>query len=215
MKKLFKQISISMLALVATSTVSIAQSFEGTIEFKKQTTFDTTDYVYYVKGDQVRIDEIGSSSGKVEGTFLINLKSGKMTTLSHDRKLFMDKEATPAAKTKGAPIVSKTKNTKTIQGYKCTEYLVKNEEEGTEINYWLAAGKFDFFNSLLNILNRKDKFSVYYQQIQGTEGMFPFLAVQSSEGKEKGRMEATKIEKKTLVASTFEIPAGYKEFKKE
>lgn len=36
---------------------SFSQSFEGSITFKRITFKDTTDYIYSVKGDMVRIDE--------------------------------------------------------------------------------------------------------------------------------------------------------------
>ena len=73
MKKYILQfISIVVLGIAFTPIVN-AQSFEGTIEFKKETPMDTTNYVYYIKGYLVRIDEIGSKSHKSEGTFLIDM----------------------------------------------------------------------------------------------------------------------------------------------
>ena len=80
MKKLF----LSALFGFAGMLVVSAQSFEGTIAFKKQTPTDTVSYMYYVKGDKVRLDEIGSKSKKVEGSFLIDLKTNSMVSLSHD-----------------------------------------------------------------------------------------------------------------------------------
>ena len=206
--------SLILLTIIGfASLAATAQSFEGTIEFKKKTTADTTKYIYYVKGDKIRIDEIGAKSGKPEGTFLVDTKESKMISLSHERKIFMDKSQGAPPIINGKPAVSKTKNTKTIQGYKCTEYVVKNTEENTKISYWVASDKFDFFPRLLKLLNRKDKFSTYYQQLNDVDGMFPFLAVESPmDGKEKGRLEVTKIEKKPMEASLFEIPKDYKKF---
>ena len=54
-----KNLFLSSFFLVL-STAIFAQAFEGVIEFKKLTTTDTINYVYYVKGAKVRIDEIGS-----------------------------------------------------------------------------------------------------------------------------------------------------------
>lgn len=212
MNKLIKVIATAL--PVFASAILNAQSFEGTIEFKKQTTFDTTTYIYYVKGDKVRIDEIGSATGKIEGTFLVDLKSQKMTSLSHERKIYMDKEKNASPVVNGQVAVEKTKNAKTVHEYKCTEYIAKNATENTEVSYWVAPGKFDFFPKLLNVLNRKDKFATYYQKLTGVEGMFPFVAIEKSGGVEKGRLEVTKIEKKVLNDSMFNIPADYKKFEK-
>jgi hypothetical protein len=207
-----------ILTLCVAASCSIngfTQSFEGTIEFKQQTTLDTQSYIYYIKGDKVRIDNI-SKVRKVEGSFIIDLKDNKMIFLSHERKLWGEQQSPMAATVNGKPEVTKTKNTKTIQGFKCTEYVVKNKDENTQISFWIASGKFDFFDRLLKVLNRKDKPAVYYQQITGLpDGDFPFLAVESPmDGKERGRLEVTKIDKKVIDAKMFEIPAGYLKFEK-
>ncbi|MFI5222507.1 MAG: hypothetical protein ACHQK8_09290, partial [Bacteroidia bacterium] len=86
MKKLF---STALFVFAGMLFVS-AQSFEGVIEFKKQTATDTVNYIYYVKGDKVRLDEIGSKSKKVEGSFIIDLKTHSMVSLSHERKLYIE-----------------------------------------------------------------------------------------------------------------------------
>src|SRR6266576_1272713 len=125
MKKLFITALFGFAGLLSVS----AQSFEGTIEFKKQTATDTVSYVYYVKGDKIRLDEIGSKSKKVEGSFLIDLKTNSMTSLSHDRKLYIEQASGAPAAMTGKAEVKKTGNVKTIQGVKCNEYVVKNADE--------------------------------------------------------------------------------------
>ncbi len=209
MKKIFSLILLSVFALGA------AAQFEGTIEFRKKTAFDTINYTYYVKGDKVRIDETNGKTGKVEGTFLIDLKAGTMTSLSHERKMFIEQKPPAPTKPSGETKVEKTKNTKTILGYKCVEYKVTNATENTIISHWVASGKFNFFVKMMNVLNRKDKFSTYYQQIKGTEGMFPFYSTMSAmDGKPTEFMEVTKITKSVVDAAKFTIPAGYTKFDK-
>lgn len=212
--KTFTRFFATVIAVISFASFASAQSFEGVIEFKKQSSTDTVTYVYYVKGNKVRLDEIGSKSRKVEGTFLVDLKDKKMVSLSHDRKLYMDKATTAPAKVIGKPEVTKTKNTRTINGYKAQEYIVKNKDENTQISYWVAtSGKFDFFDPFLKLINQKQKFSTYYQLITGVSGGFPLLAIEKSmDNVEKGRLEVTKIEKKALDASLFEVPKGYLKF---
>ena len=209
MKKIFSLIILSFFTLGA-----FAQ-FEGTIEFKKKTAFDTIHYVYYIKGDKVRIDEVNGKTGKVEGTFLVDLKAATMISLSHERKMYLEQKPPAPTKPAGETKAEKTKATKTILGAKCTEYKVTNTTENTIVTYWLSSGKYTFFSKMLNVLNRKDKFSTYFQQIKGVEGTFPFLATMSAlDGKVTESMEVTKVEKKAIDAGKFAIPAGYTKFDK-
>jgi hypothetical protein len=213
-KSLLKLVSV-VVVITAFSFTTLAQSFEGVIEFKKATTTDTTNYIYYVKGDNVRIDEIGAKSHKVEGSFLVDMEAKTMKSLNHERKLFMEQGNASAPVIKGTCKVKKGQNVKNLQGFKCTETVVTNNEEGTIITYWLADGKFNFFEKLLRQLNRKDKSSVYFLQIPDTKGLFPMLSIQTDiNGKEMGRLEVTKITKKEVEASKFEIPKGYNKFEK-
>ncbi|MFL5765649.1 MAG: DUF4412 domain-containing protein [Bacteroidia bacterium] len=213
-KKSFSKILAVVTVMLAFSFTAAAQ-FEGVIEFKKASTTDTTNYVYYVKGNQVRIDEIGSKSHKIEGSFLVDLDAKTMKFLNHDRKLYGD-QATPAAPIiKGTCSVKKGQNVKNLQGYKCLEYIVTNSDEGTTITYYLADGKFTFFEKLLRQLNRKEKSSVYFLQIADAKNMFPMLSIETdASGKEKGRLEVTKITKKEVDPAMFEIPKGYNKFEK-
>lgn len=215
MKKSALKILTVAVVLIAFSLSASAQAFEGTIEFKKITASDTVNYVYTVKGNMVRIDEIGSKSHKVEGTFLIDMDAKTMKSLNHERKLYMDQPTPAAPVIKGTCTVKKGQNVKNIQGYKCVEYIVTNNEENTQITYWLADGKFTFFEKLLRQLNRKDKSSVYFLQIPDIKNMFPMLSVQSDiNGKVNTTLEVTKITKKEIDPSIFEMPKGYNKFEK-
>ena len=211
MKKLLLSIVITSIALVTS-----AQSFEGAIEFKKQTPTDTIQYIYYVKNDKIRLDEVGSKSKKVQGSFLLDLTNNTIVSLSHERKLYIEQASSPAEPVQGKVEVNKTNTTKTILGEKCSEYVVKNNEQKTQVTYWLASGKYDFFLKMLKLMNRKDKPSVYFQQIKNTDGMFPFLSSQINleTGKEEVKMEVTKVEKKSIPKSMFEIPKDYIKFQK-
>jgi hypothetical protein len=215
MKKSILKFGSVLVVLLTLSFAGAAQSFEGTIEFKKATTTDTTNYVYYVKGNQVRIDEIGAKSRKVEGTFLIDMDAKTTKSLSHARKLYMDQPTPATPVIKGTCTVKKGQNVKNLQGYKCVEYVVTNNEEGTVITYYVADGKFTFFEKLLRQLNRKEKSSTYYLQLPDIKNSFPMLSIQTDlGGKETGRLEVTKITKKEVDPSMFDLPKGYNKFEK-
>ncbi len=215
MKKAILRIVPGAMMIAMFSLTALSQSFEGVIEFKKGTATDTTSYVYYVKENLVRVDEIGGRSKKVEGSFLVNLEAKTMKSLNHERKLYMDQPTPSEPVIKGTCTVTKGQNVKNLQGYKCVEYIVTNNTEGTIITYWLADGKFGFFDKLLHQLNRKDKASVYFLQIPDTKNMFPMLSVQTDlRGKETGRLEVNKITKKVVDKTVYDIPKGYNKFEK-
>lgn len=191
------------------------QSFQGVIEFTKATLMDTTGYIYYVKNDMVRIEEIGSDK-KVAGVFLVNTKTGKAKALSPERQLYMDQGPviTQLSKMKNAEII-KGKSTKTIAGYKCKEFIVKNKDQNTQITYYLVKDNFQFFEGLLIALNRKDKFSTYYQHLPDLENTFPFHAIEADlNGKQRSSLLVTNITKKDLEDHLFEVPKEYKKFEK-
>ncbi len=215
MKKSISKIISGFTLLLAFATVSKAQTFEGVIEFKKQTITDTTSYVYYVKDNQVRIDEIGTKSHKIEGSFIVDTENKTMKSLNHERKLYMDKATPSAPVISGTCEVTKGKEVKNIQGMKCSQYIVKNTTENTQITYWITDGKYAFFEKLLRQLNRKDKSSVYFLQIKDIKNCFPMLSIQTDiSGKQTGSLEVTKITKKEVDESLFEIPKGYNKFEK-
>ena len=180
------------------------------------TTTDTTRYIYYVKGDNVRIDEIGSRSNKVEGTFLLDLNAATMISLSHDRKLYMDQKPGNPVNIGGKPEVLNTKATKTVLGVKCKELVVNNKDENTTVKYYIGGSKFGFFVKMLKLMNRKDKPASYFMLVQKEAGDgFPYMSIQTDNtGKETGRLEVLKMEKKTIDQAMFAIPKDYHKFEK-
>lgn len=199
-------------ALLFASAAASAQSFEGLIEFRKITPFDTTNYKYFVKGNNVRIEEVGSR-GKVTGVMLVDLGSKKVTALNMDRKLFMDVENKPAAVT-GKPEINKKGGSKKVAGIDCKVWTVKNPSENTEITYSVAPGKYDFFVPLLKTLNRKDKSASYFLQIPDNGSVFPAEAIEKSGNEVKMSLVTSKIEKKPVDATLFQVPKDFQKYQK-
>jgi len=211
MKKVYFVISI----LTFISSATFGQSFEGTIDFTQVNGTDTSLYKYYVKGNNVRVDNFDTRTKNNEGTFLIDLSTKKLTALSPVRKIYFDQPSGTPIKATGTPKVTKTSNVKKINGYSCTEYDVTDAEEGLKISYWMASGHFEFFVGMLQILNRKDKYSEYFLEIPNTQGMFPMFSEQwDLQGNKKGSMKAHGVTKAPQSDEVFKIPPGYKEFKK-
>jgi hypothetical protein len=191
-----------------------AQSFEGLIEFKKQTGPEVLNYTYYVKGDKVKIDEFTPGTRTVSGSFIVDTKTGSMIFLSPERKLWGTREQKGSPVAPAGAVASTTKTSKELFGYKCTEQVVKNEADSTQISYWVASGKFNFFLPMMKLINRQEKLSTYYFALNPKEGAMPLLAIEKDlSGKEKARLEVTRLETKPLSDALFEIPKDYTEVK--
>lgn len=207
-----------LVASLSLSVMAVAQSYEGSIEFKMETTKDTTTNIYYVKGNDVKLDQIGRKSGKVEGSFVFNLATNEIRFVNPVRKVWGEHKSETAPMIKGTCVSSKGTNTKMVQGQKCTEYIVKNTEENTQITYWIAPGKYDFFMPLVKAWNRKDKQSIYFNQIKDLpKGSMPLLSEekQISDGKLISKLEVSKMTKGGVDPSKLAIPADYKKFEQK
>lgn len=207
-----------LVASLTLSVAAVAQSFEGTIEFKMETNKDTTTNIYYVKGNDVKLDQIGRKSGKVEGSFVFNLATKEIKFVNPVRKVWGEHKSETAPTIKGTCVSSKGTNTKMVQGQKCAEYVVKNTEENTQITYWISSGKYDFFAPLVKAWNRKDKQSIYFNQIKDLpKGSMPLLSEekQISDNKLVSKLEVSKMTKSKIEASKLAIPADYKKFEQK
>ncbi len=202
-------------ALVLTCTdYAVAQRFEGEIGFTKTIGPVTADYVYYVKEDMIRVEEL-DETGTIQGIMIVNTAENSVVALSPERKMYID--VPNRRKVKESDIeVNQTGNKQTINGYECFEWVVDSNEDGRKVSYWVAQDDFDFFIPMLKTLNRKDKMALYYINLPDANGSFPMRGREvKSDGVELTKLEVTKIEKSALQASLFEIPKGYSKFERE
>lgn len=194
-----------------------AQNFNGTIDFKYSTVKDTTNNVYIVKEKIIKLDQYGKKSGNVEGSFIFDLNANAIKFVNPKRKVWGDHKSETPAVIKGKCEVTKGSGTKIIQGQKCSEYIVKNTEENTIINYWITTDKFTFFMPILKLWNRKDKQSVYFNQITDLpEGSMPLMSEekQVTDGKSITKLEVVKITKKIPDEASISVPPEYSKFDK-
>lgn len=192
-----------------------AQNFNGTIEFKQTTLKDTIMNVYLVKDKIIKLDRYGKKSTEIEGSFIFDLTANKIKWTNPKRKVWGESKSETPPIVKGTCVATKGTNTKSIQGIKCTEYVVKNTEENTVITYWVAENKFGFFMPLIKLWNRKDKQSVYFNFIKDLpEGCMPLLSEekQITDGKFISKLEVTKIGKKVPDDASLMVPPTYSKF---
>ena len=196
------------------STAISAQRFEGSIGFTKNRGPVTANYIYHVKDDMIRVEEL-DETGTIQGIMLVDTKKNTVVALSPERKMYID--VPNRRKSSDSPTqVSPTGKTQKINGYECEEWLVNSDEDGRKVSYWVAKNDFDFFVPMLKTLNRKDKMALYYMSLPNADGTFPMKGTEvKSDGMELTRLEATKVEKSALSADMFKIPEGYTKFERE
>ncbi len=198
----------------ALTVISSAQNFGGVINFKKQSGTVPTNCTYYVKGDKVRFDEYKPGTKTLAESFIMDIKAGTMIYMDPARKLFGTQKQSGNSIAAAGCMVTTTKDMKDFLTYKCTEQLVKNVGDSTQIDFLIAPGKFAFFMPMLKMINSREKFSTYYLAMTNPDGSMPVLAIMKDlKGVEKERMEVTKIESKVVTDDVFNVPADYTEQK--
>ncbi len=216
MKKLnmIKYLLIGMITLPSLVLTGQTQ-FEGIIKFQKTKGEEVTKYTYFIKGNNVRIDEFGPDGTTIKGIMLIDNEKSVVTALSPDRKLYMDASNNKPG-TKVMPKVTKTSNKKKIKGYDCTEWVVSSDAEETTISYWVIdESKFSFFEPLLKTLNRKDRLSKYWLEVPGIKNKFTMVGTEKAkDGSKRTELEVIEMEEKKVEQSVFDIPKDYVKFEK-
>ncbi len=193
-----------------------AQNFEGEIVFTKETLKDTTYYSYKIKDNMVRFEELNNNQELVS-YIIADLSKKNIFTINPRRKLYIDMPVYPwksETDTINYKII-KTENYKSIKGLKCYQWRVQNKKENTEIAFWVAPDHYNFYTEFLKMVNQSDKISQYYLNVSENTGYLPLESVERSMLREwRMCLNVVKIQKKTLPAVLFEIPAGYKIFQK-
>jgi hypothetical protein len=207
----------SILSIIAAllSLNILAQSFTGTIDFKYYSLRDTTLNTYWVKEPKIKLDQYAKRSNTIEGSFVFDLKEKNIKFVNPKRKVWGDQKSEVPPVVRGKCEVSKGAKNKMVNGYKCNEYIVKNEEENTVITYYITTDKYDFFAPMMEMWNRKDKQSIYFLKIKGLpKGSMPVLSEEKtlSDGKYLSKLEITKLNKGGVEDVNISIPAEYKKF---
>lgn len=214
MKALFKTLVAMVTVLTVTGAAFATTPFEGTIRFTKTVGPVTAEYVYYVKGNKIRVEEL-NEKGDIQGIMLVDTKDNTVHALSPERKLFIE---VPNKREAREPevTVEKTGNQKEINGYECQEVKVTSPSEGREVSYWVAKDGFDFFVPMLKTLNRKDKLAVYFLEVPELDGVFPIMGTEKKiGGVELTKLRVNNVEEKELATNMFEIPSNYSKFERE
>jgi len=198
------------LALFAQSKV---QKFEGCINLKRETVYDTTYLKIRVKDNQVRLEEFDRNKVLVS-ILLISLDSEKVVAMSPSQKLFCElKKNRVVDPVLEDTIVIKTKNIMVVDGYSCCQMRVKSISHDCEVTFWVTQSDISFFQSMSKILRefKTDDNLLTYFPINCEA--FPIMVVERTLfRKEKQKVLVTAIQQVTLSKNLFTIPRDYRKF---
>ncbi|HPI36915.1 MAG TPA: DUF4412 domain-containing protein [Ignavibacteriaceae bacterium] len=212
MKNFIALLSLSFLLITLFPVNSLAQKdFEGELTMII-TAEESNELVMKVKGKLAKL-----VSETEEGTvdIIFDNEGKKMVTVIHQQQMYMefqfdsmddmeDEESTEEADVD----IKKTGNKKTINGYDCYEYIVK--EEGQEVEMWVADTDipFLFFQDfgMMGDESGNKNFGKYKDLMKG----FPMLIIIKDEsGNVESKVEIASIKKTPVSAKEFEIPQNY------
>jgi hypothetical protein len=200
---MFKRLLLSA-SLVLASTALIAASFEGVATYKvlgKEGKDGPKELSFSIKGDKFRTDMDHNGH---QASMIMNNKTKEMITLMPERRAYMlmkmDGRLAKGDKAKHAAKLVKTGKTETIAGYKAEEWSIEGAEHKTsvwgtkELGGWAFNGGPKGHGADMDLPDELKDGSFFMLRVVGEKG---------------GGMEATKVEKKSLDDSLFEVPAGY------
>jgi hypothetical protein len=210
MNKRLVIIGLYILIAITAQAKSNLQKFEGSINFKKETVYDTSFVTIQVKGNLIRLDEFDRKKNLIN-TLIINLENEKVLALSPKRKLFYELRPSRAIRSPYEDtVIIRTKNEMVLDGYTCCQVRVKCVSRDTETSFWVAHKDFPFFNTMNKILqNIKSDVNVF-SYFPDADGAFPMLIVERTLlRKEKMKIQVTGIKEVALSESLFTVPPEY------
>jgi hypothetical protein len=191
-------------------SLAIAKDFEGIISFIKIDGKDTTFYMYKVKGNNIRVDDV-KKDGSLNGIMLLNLNNSSIVMLSGINKFYINVPISTKKLSDLDLVVEKTKDKITVAGKKCNLWIVTDKLSGTNFEYWVNNKyNYPFFNGMLKVLNREEPIAHSWLEMQVDDDFFPMIGIEyNASGEVIRKIEVISIEEKKLADEIFELPADY------
>ncbi|MFC2087943.1 DUF4412 domain-containing protein, partial [Bacteroidota bacterium] len=128
----------AVILLLTATSANIEQYFEGQYRVIKSTFSDTTEVVYTIKNNRVRIEELSENQQPLI-TYLIDLNREKLVALNAEKKLYKELNHREFYGFDDEHFeIIKSGNYKMITGVKCYQWRVRNRSYNTEIAYWVT-----------------------------------------------------------------------------
>jgi Domain of unknown function (DUF4412) len=194
---------------------AFADGFEGVVHFQSTRDGKVREYDYLIKGDKVRIEVEGEENRQVN--VILDWEHKKTILLMPERKMVMEMpmkeegETDRSASGEKSLSFTRTGKTETILGHTCEHLLVKAEDSETEICGVKGMGHYAGMHRP-RMGGSSEGAPAWAKELK-EQGFFPLRVVtKGSDGRETSRLEATKVEKKTLDPGLFAAPADYQKF---
>lgn len=199
--------------LLITSPQGTDKDFEGSLQVVKTTLYDTSIILYKIKNYYIKIEEYDQHANLLL-TYLVDFDKNIIYAIDPLNKRYKPLDIRPFSPSNSKNFeVIKSENFMYLNGYKCTQWRIKNRDDNTEIAYWVTKDEFNFYEKMLRTINSFEKPYNYFLHIPDNQGYIPMLAVERTLLRdEKSRIEIVRIEKEFLDKNIFEIPENYKLF---
>lgn len=195
---------LTALLSLALVTVASAKDFEGKLEMTMTAKKTSTPMTYFIKGGNIRFEM--KPDAKTTSIGLVDSKSGDITILMVEQKMYMTIGAKNAGKLAAGFTFKETGRTETIAGRKCLEFVATDKKNTFEI--WAT-------NELGGVANIAEAFSSRgqrsaWEQEMIQRNLFALRVVtKNKKGVEQSRMECTSITEEKLSDDLFKIPEGF------
>ena len=209
-----KKTFIKFLCLLLSIYSLSANEFEGSLTMVKRSYYDTTIYIFTVKGNMVRLDLKNAAKQTIQ-SLIIDLNTPKIIALSPNLKLYTYINLIKGTIKQSDDFkVTVTENNKMIQGYKCYQWRVRNESLNTEVSFWINKSDITFYEKTVTLLCNTDEYKNigdYFMQISPKPGFLPILTEERTLlREEKSKTTITNITRKTINSNVFQVPQDYK-----
>ena len=198
-----------LLILTLSTSVSFSQNlFEGKVKIKVSSDNEIFFMNYFTNGTDIKIEML--NEGSELGSFI---KSGDKTIiLMQAQKMYMEinddfiknlpnmKEEQSEKEVK----ISKTGETKNINGFNCEKWIISNEEYNVEA--WVTDQLGDF-TILSNPMG--SGYNPLWGPVFEQGGFFPILVVSKDEDDSENKFEVLEVEKQKLTKELFMPTSDY------
>lgn len=211
--------SLGILLLVAAVHVVAATPFEGKVVYNIEagSQAQDIDMTMYIKGKKTRVEmDMPGNQQMSDMSMIVDGDAQKMYMIMDQQKMVMammtavpDKMKKNMESAKNMDKPQKTGKSKAILGYDCEQWMMK-DKEGNVIEIWSAKGLGNFTGMMgKNPLMGSGLPDM--SEVMNAENFFPLhIVMKDSKGKEKFKLEATSVEKKSLDMALFTVPKDYK-----
>lgn len=211
--KHFLLMVLGLAVALSAGLVRAAGSFEGEVDMKMTTSNGKNMTMrYFVKGHKA-MSKMDGEDGKFSGGGIYDLQTKQMIVILDKQKMYMVTQLHPEKfhyDNNKHFKVTKTGRTLSILGHNCQEWDYTSDDDNGKV--WLTPGIGNWWGTQMAAQSDKlpeDQKSLVKMVVD--EKLFPMKwETDDKSGNSRGTGEVTKIEKKSLSSSLFEVPAGYK-----